>query len=116
MKIPVLLMARELNLGGSERQMTEIALSLDRARFEPHVGTFRPIGLRGDQLRAASVPVVHFPVHSFRSIAALAGVWQLGRYIRRHNARLVHRLDAPLPIYPIPVQKCFTHATRVSRQ
>jgi glycosyltransferase involved in cell wall biosynthesis len=116
MKIPVLLMARELNLGGSERQMTEIALSLDRARFEPHVGTFRPIGLRGDQLRAASVPVVHFPVHSFRSIAALAGVWQLGRYIRRHNVRLVHSFDAPLTIYAMPVTKYFTKAKAVSSQ
>ena len=116
MKIPVLLLVRELDLGGSERQMTEIALSLDRARFEPHVGTFRPMGLRGDQLRAAGVPVVHFPVHSFRSIAALAGAWQLGRYIRRHNVQLVHSFDAPLTIYGMPVTKYFTTAKAVSSQ
>ena len=84
MKHPVLLLARELHQGGSERQMTEIALGLDRARFEPHVGTFRPEGIRGDELRTAGVPVAHFSVYSFQSPAALAGAWQLARYIRRH--------------------------------
>lgn len=116
MKIPVLLMVRELNLGGSERQMTEIALSLDRTRFEPHVGTFRPNGLRGDQLRAAGVPVVHFPVYSFRSISALAGAWNLVRYIRSHNVQLVHSFDAPLTTYAMPVTKYFTTAKAVSSQ
>ena len=116
MKIPVLLMVRELNLGGSERQMTEIALSLDRTRFEPHVGTFRPNGLRGDQLRAAGVPVVHFPVYSFRSIGALGGAWNLVRYIRRHNVQLVHSFDAPLTTYAMPVTKYFTTAKAVSSQ
>ena len=115
-KTPVLLMVRELNLGGSERQMTEIALSLDRTRFEPHVGTFRPIGLRGDQLRAAGVPVVHFPVYSFRSIAALAGIWQLGRYIQRHKVQIVHSFDAPLTIYGMPITRYLTKARAVSSQ
>src|SRR5580704_11650165 len=55
---PVLLMARELDLGGSERQMTVIAKALDRTRFEPYVGCFRPAGLRGAELRAAQVPIV----------------------------------------------------------
>ena len=53
---PVLLMARELDFGGSERQMTEIAKTLDRSRFEPHVGCLRPEGLRGRELQAAGVP------------------------------------------------------------
>ena len=36
----VLLLARELGLGGTERQLAETALALDRDRFEPHVGCF----------------------------------------------------------------------------
>lgn len=116
MKYPVLLMARELHQGGSERQLAEIALTLDRARFEPRVGTFRPQGLRGDQLRAAGVPVVQFPVYSFRSRAALAGVWQLARYIRHHNIRLVHAFDAPLAVYATPVVRYLTPALMVSSQ
>jgi len=70
---PVLLLAYELNQGGSERQLTEIAKALDRSRFEPHVGCLRPGGLRALELNAAGVPIVHFPVRSFVSPSALSG-------------------------------------------
>lgn len=116
MKYPVLLMARELEAGGSERQMTEIALGLDRSRFEPYVGTFRPAGLRGDDLRAAGVPVVHLPVYSFRSPAAFAGAWRLARFIRTRGIRLVHTFDAPLTVYATPVVRYFTKAVMLSSQ
>ena len=55
MEWPVLLLARELDLGGSERQLTEIAKTLDRSRFEPHVGCFRPQGIRAAELAACGV-------------------------------------------------------------
>ena len=69
---PVLLLARELDLGGSERQITEIAKTLDRSRFDPHVGCFRPQGIRNAELAAAGVPIVHFPVDSFASLGAVS--------------------------------------------
>ncbi len=116
MKYPVLLMARELNQGGSERQLTEIALGLDRARFEPFVGAFRPQGFRGDQLRAAGVPVIQFPVYSFRSRAALSGIWQLARFIHRRNIRLVHTFDAPTTAYATPITRFLTRALMLSSQ
>ena len=93
---PVLLLARELDLGGSERQMTEIAKTLDRSRFSPHVGCFRPQGIRNAELAARGVPIVHFPVDSFASFGALSAAWKLRRYIRRHGIRLVHTFDYPL--------------------
>ena len=111
---PVLLMARELDLGGSERQMTEIAKTLDRSRFEPHVGCLRPEGLRGRELKAAGVPIAHFPVHSYASLSAVSGAWQLARYIQRHNIRLVHTYDYPLTVFAIPVGRFFTSAIVVS--
>jgi len=107
---PVLLMAYELNQGGSERQMTEIAKSLDRSRFEPHVGCFRPAGLRGRELKDAGVPIVHLPVRSFASPSAISGAWQLARYIRRHKIRLVHTYDYPLTVFAVPVARFLTSA------
>jgi glycosyltransferase involved in cell wall biosynthesis len=103
-----------LNLGGSERQMTEVAKSLDRSRFEPHVGCFRPEGLRGRELKAAGVPIAHFPVHSYLSPAALWGAWQLARYIRRHKIRLVHTYDYPLTVFAVPLAHFFTSAIVLS--
>jgi L-malate glycosyltransferase len=116
MAIPVMLMIRELNLGGSERQMTEVARSLDRSRFEPHVGCFRAGGIRGDELRAAGVPVAEFPVHSYKSWSTVNGARSLIRYIREHHIRLVHTFDYPLNVFGMPIAHFFTNAAAVSSQ
>jgi glycosyltransferase involved in cell wall biosynthesis len=111
-----MLLARELDLGGSERQMTEIAKTLDRSRFSPHVGCFRPQGVRHAELAAAGVPIVHFPVDSFASAGALAEAWKLGSYIRRHRIRLIHTFDYPLTLFAVPVARWLTRAVVVSSQ
>src|ERR1700759_1955597 len=62
---PILLMSWGLGIGGTERQLTETALSLDRRFFLPHVAAFRAHGMRARELEAAGIPVVEFPVRSF---------------------------------------------------
>jgi glycosyltransferase involved in cell wall biosynthesis len=113
---PVLLLARELDLGGSERQMTEIAKTLDRSRFSPHVGCFRPQGMRSVELAAAGVPIVHFPVDAFLSRGALRAVFQLRNYIRQHHIRLVHTFDYPLTLFAVPVARWWTRSAVLSSQ
>jgi glycosyltransferase involved in cell wall biosynthesis len=113
---PVLLLARELDLGGSERQMTEIAKTLDRSRFTPHVGCFRPQGIRYAELVARGVPIVHFPVNSFASFRAVSQAGKLRSYIRRHGIRLVHTFDYPLTLFAVPVARSVTSAVAVSSQ
>jgi len=111
--VPVLLMVRELNLGGSERQMAEIAKSLDRSRFDPRVGCFRPAGLRADDLRAAGVPIVHFPVPS---IASVKGALRIAGYVREQGIRLVHTFDTPANIYGVPAARMAGSAVVLSSQ
>ncbi|HYL77029.1 MAG TPA: glycosyltransferase family 4 protein, partial [Bryobacteraceae bacterium] len=113
---PVLLMARALNDGGSERQMTEIAKNLDRSRFEPRIGCFRPEGIRREELDSAGVPIIQFPVYSFASPPAVFGAWRLARYIRRNRVRLVHTFDYPLTAFAIPISRFFTRTVVVSSQ
>jgi L-malate glycosyltransferase len=105
-----------LDLGGSERQLAEIAKTLDRSRFMPHVGCFRPQGMRAAELAAAGVPIVHFPVDSFLSLRVLSEAWHLGSYIRRHGIRLVHAFDYPLTLFAVPVTRWSTRAVAVSSQ
>lgn len=113
---PVMLMARELGLGGSERQLTEIARALDPARFTVHVGCLRGEGFRAEELRKAGVPVAAFPVRSFRSPAAFAAAAALGRYIRRHGIRLVHAFDVPMNLFGVPVACAFQAPVVLSSQ
>jgi glycosyltransferase involved in cell wall biosynthesis len=111
--IPVLLMVRELNLGGTERQTAEIAKSLDRSRFDPRVGCFRPSGLRAVELRAAGVPLVHFAVPS---LASVKGALQIAAYIREHKIRLVHTFDTPANLYGVPASRMAASAVVLSSQ
>ena len=113
---PVLLMARELDLGGSERQMALIAGALDRLKFEPMVGCFRPAGLRGRDLEKAGIPVEHFPVYSFASSQTVSCGSRLASFIRKRGIKLVHAFDYPLAVFAVPIVRLFTPAVPVSSQ
>ncbi len=104
----VLLMVRELGLGGSERQAAEIARALDRSRFEAHVGCFRPNGFRADDLLRSGIPVAEFPVRSFIRPSALAGAAAFGRYVRQHGIELVHSFDQPSNLFAVPAARAYS--------
>jgi len=104
---PVLLMVRALGLGGSERQMAELAQALDKSEFEAHVGCFFEDGFRAEELRKAGIPILALPVRSFMALNALQGAWQMGQYIRRHGIQLVHTFDLPLTCFGVPVARAF---------
>src|SRR5215467_10972574 len=71
--VPVLLMVRELGIGGTERQLVETARFLSRERFIPHVGCFRPDGPRRAELESAGIPILHLPLYSPGSKVVLSG-------------------------------------------
>jgi glycosyltransferase involved in cell wall biosynthesis len=116
MKSRIPFMARALDHGGSERQLTEVALALDRARFEPHVGAFHVKGIRARELRAAGIPVTHLGVSSFLSPGALTAAWDLRRYIHANAIQAIHTFDPPLTMWAIPSTRLPTSALAVSSQ
>lgn len=105
MPVPVMLLSRQLEFGGTERQLTAVALGLDPSLFEVHVGCFHPEGAFGSQLRAAGVPVIRFPVRSFRDSTALVGARQMHHYLKQHRIRLVHTFDVPMNVFAVPVAR-----------
>src|SRR4029077_11092820 len=109
-------MARELGLGGTERQLAETAMSLDRNRFEPHVGCFHSGGFRERELRQAGIPIAEFPVRSLVSLSALTGAGHMGRYLADHGIRLVHTFDVPADLFGVPVARLFRTPVVLSSQ
>ena len=103
--VPVLLMVRELGIGGTERQLVETARFLRGGRFVPHVGCFRPEGPRLADLERAGVPILHLPMHSFLSTAMITATSRLVGYIRQQCIQVVHSFDAPLNIFAVPIAK-----------
>src|ERR1039458_6866316 len=109
-------MARELGLGGTERQLAEIALALDRRGFEPHVGGFTGGGVRGAELRAAGVPILELGVRSLGSGSAVVGARRMGAYLARHGIRLVHAFDVPMDLFAVPVARLYRAPVVLSSQ
>ena len=92
--IPILLTVRELHDGGIEHDVTKIAIHLDRSRFEPHVATYHPEGMRFQELRRANIPILHIPMISLMSPTAISAAMRVRRYVREHGIRLVHAFDS----------------------
>jgi len=93
------MLVRELGIGGCERDMSRVARHLDRSRFEPHVGCFIDEGLRAAEIRGAGVPVVRFPVRSFRNSSFWRGLRELRAYTAGHGIELVHAFDMPTDVF-----------------
>ena len=102
---PVLLLVRALSIGGCERDLTKMALALDRSKYKPYVACFRPDGPRYAELAAGGVPILRLPVTSFLSWSALRGAYVLGRYIRKHGILVVHCFDVPTDIFAAPLAR-----------
>ena len=97
--VPVLLASHQLGIGGSERQLAEVARALDRRRFAPHVAAFHAGGIRAKELESAGVPVFELPVRSFRNMTAVRGAKELRRIVEERGIELIHAFDAPLSIF-----------------
>jgi glycosyltransferase involved in cell wall biosynthesis len=97
-------MVRELNHGGIERDVTKIAIHIDRSRFEPHVASYQAEGMRYEELRRANIPLLHLPLSSLLSKAALLAALRFWRYIGKHRIRLVHAYD-PSATFAVPLAR-----------
>jgi glycosyltransferase involved in cell wall biosynthesis len=100
----VLLLARELGHGGSERQLTEIAKRLDSARFAVNVGYFRP-GVRSIELEEAGVPCFQLGVRSFRQADILQQSRDFATFLRNRRIQIVHTFDYPLTCFAVPIAR-----------
>lgn len=104
--VPILLVVRELGLGGIERDVTKLALRMDPARFTPFVATYKPEGPRFEELRTAGVPVLHLEFPSLLSLQAIGAAVQLSSFIRRHKIKIVHAFD-PSSVFAVPLARLF---------
>jgi glycosyltransferase involved in cell wall biosynthesis len=99
----VMLMTRTLGHGGTERQLSEIARSLNRDLFSPHIGCVEGHGFRADELRRNGVPILELPLTSLTDPKCLSCVFRLRRYWRHHAIDLVHTFDTSMNVFGVPV-------------
>ena len=103
-RIGVMLMTRDLDQGGVQRDVVKIATHLNPARFDPHVATFITGGIREQELRDANIPVLHLPVGAVLSPGGFHGAKLLAQYIQTRNIRILHSYD-PTATVGVPVAR-----------
>jgi len=114
--VPVLMMVRELNLGGIERDVSKLARHLDPTRFEPHVASYLPFGARFQELSGAGIPILHLPVTSLFSPTALKSSLLFRRYVAEHGIQIVHTFDGPTDLFGIPLARLLRVPVSVASQ
>jgi glycosyltransferase involved in cell wall biosynthesis len=102
----VLLTVRELHVGGIERDVAKLATTLESERFEVHVGTYYPKGLRYEELKTAGIPVLSLPVGALFSRATVAAASALRNYIRQHRIKILHAWDSTAVICVPTARMC----------
>jgi glycosyltransferase involved in cell wall biosynthesis len=93
--IPVLLLVRELGIGGCERDLARAATHFDPARIRAHVACFHPDGIRTEDIRSRNIPILALPLTSFANRSFPLALQQLHSYVRQHNIALIHSFDTP---------------------
>jgi glycosyltransferase involved in cell wall biosynthesis len=83
----LLLLTRALDTGGAQRQLVELAIGLQRARWKVTVATFYPGGALETVLLGAGVPVVS--LHKRGRWDVLGFMWRLVQLIRRERPQFV---------------------------
>lgn len=101
-RIAVLLLVRQLGIGGAERDLSRVALRIDRDRFEPHVACLAAAGMRSEELKEAGVPVLELGVRSFHNWSLIEGARRMIRYIAEHRIQLLHTFDSPSSVFAAP--------------
>jgi glycosyltransferase involved in cell wall biosynthesis len=102
---PVLMLARVLDAGGIERDISKFARHLGSYGIQPHVACFNPGGMRWREIEAAGIPLVTVPVKSFRSKSAIEGARILQQYIAEKGIRLVHAFDVSADVFGVPLAR-----------
>ncbi|MBL8331300.1 MAG: glycosyltransferase [Rubrivivax sp.] len=86
-RLRLLLLTDEMEIGGSQRQIVNLARGLDPLRFEVTVGYFRNPSFFVDQLKQAGIRVVHLPK---RGRVDLSFLRDLRRELREGRYHVVH--------------------------
>jgi L-malate glycosyltransferase len=99
--LDVVLLLTSFDVGGTERQMVELATRLDPSRFRPHLACFHKRGRLVDDI-PARIAIREFPVRGFANPAAIGQLLAFASWCRSIGADIVHTCDLYGNIFGLP--------------
>jgi glycosyltransferase involved in cell wall biosynthesis len=101
-RISVCTFVASFEVGGSERQFTNLALGLDPARFDVRFGCLRPHGHFLGPIVEAGLPVTSYPLRHFYTPRSLAQQCRLAVNLRRSGASILHTYNFYANVFALP--------------
>jgi glycosyltransferase involved in cell wall biosynthesis len=104
-RIRLLIFVTDFRIGGTERQVANLAKNIDRSRFELHVGCFRQMGEFLVDVKASGAQVQDFVLTSLCSPLALRQQARLASYIRGNRIGIVHTYGFYPNVFAVPAAR-----------
>ena len=92
-------------LGGTERQVMNLATGLDPARFDLHMGCNGKVGALLEEATSRGIPVEEYAIKSLYNLGAMHARLRLSRYIREHAIEIVHSYGFYSNLFAIPAAR-----------
>ena len=99
--VDVVLLLTSFAIGGTERQMVELARRLEPSRFRVHLACFHRQGPLLDEV-PPWIPIREFPVRGFVNVAAVGRLIKFVSWCRSIDPTIVHTCDLYANIFGLP--------------
>jgi glycosyltransferase involved in cell wall biosynthesis len=101
----VLIMLTSFQIGGTERQVVNVALGLDRSRFDLHIASIHGYGALLHEIESLDLPHESFPISSLYRFRTIRQAFRLARYIRKNRFDVVHTYGLYTNLFALPAAK-----------
>src|SRR2546428_445 len=92
-------------IGGTERQVVNLARGLDRARFEPKLACLRRSGEFLDEVEAQQIPLSEYRIKSLYSPQTFKQQLLLSGNIKRERIEIVHTYNFYPNVFAVPAAR-----------
>ncbi len=92
-------------LGGTERQVMNLAAGVDSTRFDLHMGCNGKVGALLEEATSRGIPVQEYAINSLYNLGAIQARLRLSRYLREHNIQILHAYGFYSNLFAIPAAR-----------
>ncbi|HTS27234.1 MAG TPA: glycosyltransferase [Bryobacteraceae bacterium] len=104
-RIRLLQMLTNFHIGGTERQVANLALGIDSSHFDLHIACLRNSGELLAELETLEVPRPEFRIGPLYSPKTFWQGIRLARYVRRNLIQIVHSYGFYPNVFTVPVAR-----------
>jgi L-malate glycosyltransferase len=104
-RIRLLKMVTNFKIGGTERQVANLALRIDSSRFDLHLGCLQNWGELLQELEILKVPRPEFRIGALYGARTFRQTIRLARYIKRNLIQIVHSYGFYSNVFAVPAAR-----------